>query len=60
MARVMKSHVCAPPTHVLGNLVLGATQALESVRNGYAKAMVGLSAIDTCSFKVLVESSRHD
>ena len=55
----MRGHICAPPTHVLGNLLWGTTQTLEGVRNPYMENVTGLSVINDCGLKILLESCSY-
>ena len=58
-ARVIQGNFCAPPTHVLGNLLRSTTQTLKGVWNPYTKAVKGLSVINAGSLKILFESCRY-
>ena len=53
LERRVQGHVCAQPTHILGNLLWGTTQTLEGVRNPYTEAVRGLSVIDAYGLKYL-------
>ena len=59
VARVMQGNFCAPPTHVLGNLLRSTTQTLKGVWNPYTKAVRGLPAINAGGLKILLESCRY-
>ena len=58
-ARVIRGNFCAPPTHVLGNLLRSTTQTFKGVWNPYTKAVKGLSFSNARDLKILLESCRY-
>ena len=56
---VIQSHLRTSSAHILSDLLRGATQALKGVRDPYTETMRGLSIINICGFKMLMESFRY-